>query len=209
MIANLIRFSSGNVIRFNTELYEKICQSRFDEIDRKELPPYVFLGEVTIEQCNLIAEELGIVVLSKNKLKLKDNEKGVQFFQIGDTKERLFNKLLQINFHSLEIEDQYFSKNYQAVLRTTSPFIDKKSLRELKVLTNNSNGGFKLEPQEAHLKEVFTSNCGVQLENGAKHDRFLKTNTYFITLGNSLFQNGKSTYTQFPIGIYKSMFEEN
>ncbi len=207
IIAKIVRSFRNNIIKSAKKEYHLIYTQDYSAIDRSRLPPYIFLGNVEKSICDEIERELGVIVISSKNMKIEEKKRGVIFKSIKNTEDAFFKELEGLIFNKIKIEDQYFSKNCVTFLLKQKPLIVKKSMIELFIKTNNSHGGHKLSDQENSLKINLPSTCKVTMENGCRHDRNIFTNTFIITIGNSLFaSNTACNYSQYPIGIYSDYF---
>ena len=209
-IAIMLKSDRRNIINGNPELYREITTGDHRKIHKENLPQYLFLGDVSKEICEDFERSLGIIVLSTKHIRLAEDKIKVIFKNIRNTKDAIFEELKTIPFNSIKISDPFFAERYSA--NQGENFLCKLSyytaLCIIDITTSYGKTASQkvLETIESYLTNKFI-NCKCSVITGAGHDRLIFTNTATITIGNSLLTGTKSTYTQFPIGIYgREMF---
>ena len=208
-IAKIIKSDKRNVIKGNPQLYGKIISGKYNEIEKESLPPYLFLEDDSKEICKKIERDLGLIVLSTNNLTLTEDRIKAIPKTLSNTNNAIIDQFKGIPFNSVEMIDPYFAERYLA--NDGKGFLEKLScytaIWQIKIITSYGKTASQqvLDTIKLKLEEKFGI-CTHNITIGAKHDRYIYTNTATITIGNSLLTQTKTLYTQFPIGIYGREF---
>ena len=208
-IANIIKMDRRNIIKGNPHLYDKIINGKYNEIGNESVPPYLFLADHSKEICQKIESDLGLIVLSTKYVTLSEDRIKAIPKTLANTSNAIIDQFKSIPFNSVEMIDPYFAERYLS--NDGKGFLEKLSyntaLRQIKIITSYGKTASQqvLDTIKQQLKEKFGL-CIHSITIGAKHDRFIYTNTATITIGNSLLTQTRSLYTQFPIGIYGREF---
>lgn len=201
-------------------------KARLEALRSNELPHYLFLGEVSDEICRDVEKKYGIVCFSNRVLRVPDKIRNVGLSILGNTKQRLYDKLNETSFNTIHVNDPYFFKNALAVEKRNEVIgnllkKDKNYKTDIKVIivTTLKESG-KLEIDFNSWGKQFESELNLQQNNsslnfslgnffdGSSHDRYVFTNKHINIIGNSFFQNSETHFTSYPIGIYHSIFED-
>ena len=208
-IASIIKMDRRNVIKGNPHLYDKIISGKYSEIVNGSLPPYLFLEDHSMETCQRIEADLGLIVLSTKNVILSRDRIQAMPKTLTNTSNAIIDEFKSIPFNSVEMIDPYFAERYLS--NDGKGFLEKLScytaLRQIKIITSYGKTASQqvLDIIKQQLEEKFGL-CTHSITIGAKHDRFIYTNTATITIANSLLTRTNSLYTQFPIGIYGREF---
>ena len=206
--AIIIKGFGQNKIESAYDLYYKIQREEYALIDKSVLPHYVFLGNIGPDICKRIEDTLGIICISINTMKIKMERRQVVLKTVANTQSALFSLLSNLPYNYLSIEDSYFSTNYMGNYSENNSILNLGipiSLASLKVKTKIDTTLMTI--QQGELDKIRPNTLNTSIGNGAKHDRFIHTNSTIITLGNSLFKKTPCSYTQFPIGLYSDFFD--
>ena len=213
-----------NLIKGNPELYEGLKHQRLKDVDVDKLPCMVLLDKVDEQLCRQIEERYGIDCYSLKRMKIEDRFSEASPESVDDTKESLFRKLRERNYNMIEIRDQYFLKNSSAKedCNKNKEFfgrLKKKGLDSLRLLLrveaiieklSLEDVRRRIELLESAFKKYRTENLlnwKMDIEQNAKHDRYIFTNTTIVSISNSLNVNTSTVAHFYPRIIYSGVFD--
>lgn len=218
-IAEIIR-SRGRTFGSKQSVYDSLSFGRYEDIVQDNLPCFLLLGDATEKKCIEIENAVGINCYSLKRLKVKKEFRNVSLYKLKNTRSHLFNKINQFNYHTIEIDDPYFSSNKN--IKKFDISLNIEFIKLLKVNTQkrlnlriNTKGitvdNIKGEFDKYRMKfeedvMTFYKNNGVnficKFTNDSKHDRYINTNTMLNILGNSLWTDTETHLTCYPKILY-------
>ncbi len=221
-IAEIIR-SRGRTFGSKQSVYDSLSFGRYEDIVQDNLPCFLLLGDATEKKCIEIENAVGINCYSLKRLKVEEKIRAASLDNITNTRQALFDKINQFNYHTILLHDPYFSKNMNSIKSSTSNNnqffkllkINTHSKLTLQINTDPSKIINQSQPEIEFVKrkKIFEadlqtycekSNLSVSCEftDKGKHDRYINTNIMINILGNSLFSSSTTHLNCYPKILY-------
>jgi hypothetical protein len=219
-IAKIIKSLRDRIIGSKQAVYDSLSFGRYEDVVQDNLPCFLLLGDATEKKCIEIENAIGINCYSLKRLKVKKEFRNVSLYKLKNTRSHLFNKINQFNYHTIEIDDPYFSSNKN--MKRGEISLNIEFIKLLKINTQkrlnlriNTKGitvdNIKGEFDKYRMKfeedvMAFYKNNGVnficKFTNDSKHDRYINTNTMLNIIGNSIWNDTETHLTCYPKILY-------
>lgn len=222
-IAAIIRSLNHIFWKSKKAVYDSLRSGKFDDVLQNDLPCFLLLDNVSKEICVSIEKAVGINCYSLKRLKVEKKIRAASLDNIANTRQALFDKINQFNYHTILLHDSYFSKNMNSIKSSTcnnNQFFkmlkfNTHSKLTLQINTDPSNIINQSQPEIEFVKrkKIFEadlqtycekSNLSVSCEftDKGKHDRYINTNIMINILGNSLFSSSTTHLNCYPKILY-------